>query len=331
VQLTLSFAARRRSRAFRVYYTTMIERCTPCSCKTVQAGDDVQSIDVLESIRNGCPALRSVFLPDDTWPDFKAWHAEPDSVAAHRSMLLLALERGHLARLTSPIYRYLVEGGGVRPCVRRQYVNDLRERWMHYPEPLERHQKSRIFTGRVTELQCAEWLEARGWVIAGLEASRMGPDIEARNASGALTAFEVKSIGSEDDDFEMILRSMAEGPSGGAVSAYSGINYLLFRVFEAAKQLAQFDGHRVAVAVIDDLTWWRFERPLENHWIDWENPTFLGHDAAWGMFTKEQEGRYPNLKAELSSVVGGIDAAWILRRSYGYEYHLEHELRTGGT
>lgn len=61
-------------------------------------------------------------------------------------MVLLALERGHLDRITSPVHRYL---------------------------------KSRIFRGRLTELQCAEWLEAQGWVIEGLEALRQGPDIEA--------------------------------------------------------------------------------------------------------------------------------------------------------
>jgi hypothetical protein len=270
-----------------------------------------------------------VFLPDDTWRDFKAWHVERDAVAAHRSMLLLALERGHLWRLTSPIHRYLIENGRLRSDVRRQYVKDLRERWMLYPDPLERHHKSRMFTGRVAELQCAEWLETRGCRIAGLEALRPGSDIEAATASGAVTAFEVKSIGSEDSDFAMILRSIAQAPSAGSVSPYVAINYLLFRVYEAAKQLAQFDGQRIAVVVIDDLTWWRFEMQLQNHWIDWANATFLDHDPEWETFVKEQEDRYPQLRTELRSVVGGINGAWVIKRVYGYEYRLEQELSTG--
>jgi len=51
---------------------------------------------------------------------------------------------------------------------------------MFYEDPLERHQKSRIFNGLVVELQFAEWLETLGWTIVGLEAFRDGPDIEAR-------------------------------------------------------------------------------------------------------------------------------------------------------
>jgi len=296
---------------------------------TPSSNNGAITIDVLAAIRTGCAALNSVFLPDDTWPDFKAWHVEPDAVAAHRSMLLLALERGHLGRLTGPIHRYLIENGRLRSHVRLQYVKDLRERWMLYPDPLERHHKSRMFTGRVAELQCAEWLETRGWRIVGLEALRPGSDIEAVTASGAVAAFEVKSIGSEDDDFAMILRSMAQGPSAGSVSPYVAINYLLFRVYEAAKQLAQFNGHRIAVAVIDDLTWWRFEMQLQNHWIEWGNPTFLAHDPEWEKFAKEQDDRYPELRAELRSVVGGIDGVWIIKRAYGYEHHLEQELSTG--
>lgn len=309
----------------------MAVRINSCGCTIARADNGAVSIDILEAIRTSCPALNSVFLPDDTWPDFKVWHAEPDRVAAHRSMLLLALERGHLSRLTSPIHRYLIKNGGLRPGVRRQYVKDLRERWMHYPDPLERHHKSRMFTGRVAELQCAEWLETGGWMITGLEALRQGADIEAKTVSGGVTAFEVKAIGSKDADFETILRSMAQGPSGGAVSAYAGINYLLFRVYEAAKQLAQFHGHRIAMVVIDDLTWWRFEMQLRDHLIDWANPTFLGHDPAWESFIKEQEKRYPELRVELPSVVAGINGTWVIRRSYGYEYHLEHELSTGNT
>jgi hypothetical protein len=75
-----------------------------CGCMTPSADDGATTIDVLEAIRAGCPALNSVFLPDDTWPDFRAWHAEPDTIAAHRSTLLMALERGHLGRLTGPIH-----------------------------------------------------------------------------------------------------------------------------------------------------------------------------------------------------------------------------------
>lgn len=124
-------------------------------------------------------------------------------------MLMLALERGHLARLTSSIHRYLIRNAAVRPEVRPQYVKDLVERWMHHPNPLERHRRSRRFNGRIAKLQCAEWLETSGWTILGLEALRQGSDIEAKSESGIVTAFEIKFIGSQDYDFEVILRSIA--------------------------------------------------------------------------------------------------------------------------
>src|SRR5215469_11510504 len=95
-----------------------------CACMTPWVDNERASIDILETIRAECPALRHIFLPDDVWLGFKAWHQNRDVVAAHRSMLLLALERGHLARLTSSIHRYLIEGGTVRQEVRRQYVKD---------------------------------------------------------------------------------------------------------------------------------------------------------------------------------------------------------------
>src|SRR5262245_16217755 len=63
---------------------------TSCACVTARSDPGPIAIVNLESIRDDCPALHSLFLPDDTWPEFKAWHAQPDEVALHRSMLLLA-------------------------------------------------------------------------------------------------------------------------------------------------------------------------------------------------------------------------------------------------
>jgi len=202
---------------------------------------------------------------------------------------------------------------------------------MFYEDPLERHQKSRIFAGLVVELQFAEWLETLGWTIVGLEAFREGADIEARTVSGVDTVFEVKAVGTEDQDFKMILRSLADEPAVTSVSPYVAMNYLLFRVYEAAKQLGRIDGPRIAVAVIDDTTWWRFEWPLENQWIDWVNPSFFDWDVEWEAFLKGQKGRYPDLRSELGSVLRGVDEVWIVRRSSGYEYHLEYRIRTRNT
>jgi hypothetical protein len=290
------------------------------------AVNDGLAIDTLESIRNDCPALRTVFLPDDAWAPFRAWHQQDDKVARHRSTLLLALERGHLGRLTSSIHRYLLHKDVLRPDVRRQYVKDLPELWMYHPNAIERHHRSRRHSGRIAELQCAEWLETRGWTVAGLEALRPGPDIEAKSELGIITAFELKFIGSQDIDFSMIVRSMAEGPSAYTVSPYAAINYLLFRIYEAAKQLVQYNGHKIAVAVIEDLTWSRFQLQLKNRWIDWRKPDFLPGDPEWQTFMDQQ--KKPSLNTELRQVLGRLDAAWVIRRTYGYEYQLVYEFHT---
>jgi len=125
-----------------------------CGCLTAPADNGGDPINHLENIRAECPALQYLFLPDEIWGDFKTQHQEPDGVAAHRSMLLLALKRGHLARLTGPIHRYLIEHGGPHPGLRRQYVKSLREKWMFYEDPLERHHEVKNFrwAGRGTSV-----------------------------------------------------------------------------------------------------------------------------------------------------------------------------------
>lgn len=300
----------------------------PCICMNPPNGRGGTPIERLSVIRSGCTALHGVFLPDQVWSEFEAWHRHPDTVGLHRSVLLLALQRGHLDRVTSAVHRYLIEADAIRPDVRQQYLKDLQERWMFCTDPLERHRKSRIFRGRLAELQCAEWLQSRTWVIDALEALREGSDIEATAPDGVVSAFEVKFIGTQDEDFEMILRSVGH-PAATSVSPYAAINYLLFRVYEAAKQLALVNRYRIAVVIVEDLTWWRFDVQLEEAWIDWSAPRFIGQDPDWEVFLTEQLHQYPELMSEMPSVLAQIGKIWIIRQSHGFQYHLEHELSVG--
>ena len=160
---------------------------------------------------------------------------------------------------------------------------------MLYADPIERHQKSRIFRSRLAELQCAEWLETQGQKIVGLEALREGPDIETVSANRGVEAFEVKFVGTEDADFSMILRSIAKQPAARWVSPYTASNYLVFRTYEAAKQLRLAAGVTTAVLILEELAWSRFEMPLRDAWIDWQNPAFIGQDSDWDKFLKKQK------------------------------------------
>jgi hypothetical protein len=115
------------------------------ACLDVHASVSEGSLETFAAVRSRCPALHRIFVPDEIWPDFQEWHRQPDDVAYHRSVFLLAMERGHLDRVTSAVHRYLITSGLPRPDVRKQYLADLRERWMPYANPVARHQKLRIF------------------------------------------------------------------------------------------------------------------------------------------------------------------------------------------
>jgi len=297
-----------------------------CVCVRSHDPNPETSAETLETVRLACPALRRVFLPDNVWPDFRQWNCRVDNISYHRSVILLALERGQLGKVTFPIHRYLINAGSVRPNVRQQYLKDLQEDWMRYETAIERHHKFRMFLGRLTELQFAEWLEQRAWKIVGLEALRKGSDIEAESNDGLLSGFEVKLIGTEDTDFQMILQSLAGKVVADSVSPYTALNYLLFRVYEAAKQLARVkNGRRIAVVIVNELTWWRFEVQLRNGWIDWTEPRFLGDDPAWGKFLERQQLTYIDLPADLPQALSKIDGVWIARELQDYEYRLEYE------
>lgn len=298
-----------------------MEEIAECSCrKTIPDGSDAL-LEVFARIRDECPALTQILVPDALWPDFQKWNARTDDEAQHRSVLLLALERGHLERITSPIHRYLLAAGLPRTDLRKQYRRDLGEQWMRYADPLERHRKSKSFLGRLVELQSAEWLEGLGWEIVGLEALRKGADIEARRQGGQLTAFQVKYIGMEDVDFEVVRMSLKGESEAIAVSPYTAANYLLFRAYEAAKQFQEAKRPRIVLLVVDAVTSFRFEYD----WIDWNDPQFFESDQGWQAFLERQRPEYPGLDTDLRQTLQTV-AVRIVKLSPGYKYDLEYEI-----
>jgi hypothetical protein len=215
--------------------------------------------------------------------------------------------------------------------VTKQYRQDLRERWMFNADPVERHRRFRSFFGKLAEIQCAEWLESQGWTISGLEALRQGPDIEAYTGNHRPTAFEVKFFGTENDDFALMLGSLAGHPAVRTVSPYVAANYLLFKAYDAATQFKGKSCGRIAVLIIDESTWWRFEVQLRNNWLDWTDPRFLRDNSGeWERFLAEKiakcPAKYSTITADLRPVLHWLDAVWILKRSAGYQYHREFEI-----
>ena len=181
--------------------------------------------------------------------------------------------------------------------------------------------------GRLVELQFAEWLEALGWEIAGLEALGEDSDIEARRQRSQLTAFEVKFIGTDDVDFEVVRMSLKGESAAKAVSPYSATNYLLFRGYEAAKQLQKVKHARVALLVVDAVTGFRFEYG----WIDWNDPRFFPGDQSWQEFLKRKRHRYSLLESDLRPTLNSVNAVWIVELSSGYKYDRKYEISIRGT
>lgn len=100
-------------------------------------------------------------------------------------------------------------------------------------------------------------------------------------------------------------------------------NYVLFRAYESGKQLHAYPSRRVAVLAIEELAWHDFRLQLEEGWIDWAKPTFLGNDPEWEAFLRSQEIRYPQMREELQTIVTSLDEVWIVQRPSSFEFRLE--------
>jgi hypothetical protein len=176
-------------------------------------------------------------------------------------------------------------------------------------------------------LQFAEWLEENGSIVTGLEAIRPGPDFEATDSDGSTSAIEVKFIGASDEEFATLVQAMnGSNWIPEMASAPLGVNYLLFRVYEAAKQLEPVTGRRTAAVLVDDLTWGiNFDAQIRHNWIDWSDPRFLPRAGEkWDAFIEhQQETRFPDLLSDLGATVRSLTSVMVMRRSYGYRYHRE--------
>lgn len=292
-----------------------------CPCSTSGEVQLDSALETLAKLRSSCPVLAKLVLPDKIWDRFEQWHRNPDDVASHCSVILLALHRGCLSEVTLPLHSLVMDGAEVKADLTPQYRNDLAERWMHYAGATERHQKSRMFRGRLVELQFAEWLSKSGYRVVGLEALGGESDISARTASGAPATFEVKFIGTEDDDFEAVVKALAGHGGGRVISPYSPINYLLFRAYEAARQLGQVAGLRKAAVIIDALAWDRFEMQLEQGWVNWDAPEFLGSCQDWERFLATQLGRYPGLPGDLAATLASLDELLVVVQSSRFQFN----------
>jgi len=301
-----------------------------CECQLVDSDQAPPQADAFDDVRRGCIALRHLLAPDDVWPSIAA-DAKSPNAALHRSCLLLAFERGHLAKLTWPVHKFLCDDSGVRPAVVGQYRSDLREHWLLEPDPVRRHERFRRFFGKVVELQVAAWLAEMGWHVSGLEALGARSDIEARSPDGTSYVIEVKYIGQTTEDFTDVVEALSGGTVAGSKPLYGAINYLLYRVYEAARSLRRQSGARLAIIVIDAQSWYAFNAPLKHAWLNWQKPGFLATaEGGWNDFLLKSRNTNPAIDAEVEAFVQELDAVWVARLNGAYEYSLEHQLTPAG-
>jgi hypothetical protein len=306
---------------------------THCACylatddiDALRHADDTIALEGFAKIRDNCPALSQVLVPDSIWPEFLEWHKKGDDEATHASVSFLAYVRGRISKVTDPIHQFLMNGGAIAQNARKQYLRDLREKWLLDPSYAERHRLSKIFRGRLVELQYAAWLESQGHAITGLEALRVGPDIEARSPDGAQTAYEIKFFGMEATDFQMFVESLKDEPAGGSISPYQAINYLIFRVYQAALQLASSSDQRVVVIVVDETAWFRFSLQFDGKWIDWTDPAFIQLDDDFKKFLQTQAGGVPS-SDDLRNAISQIDRVKVYKQNSAFEFLLKSDVR----
>lgn len=302
-----------------------------CNCQTIKCqlvnGIKTNWSDVLnqfESVRKNCPALREIFVPEDYWPQFREKTLETLNEAGQQYILLSAFKGGNLGKITLPVHSYLLHGEEPK-VLTNNYKKDLIDKWKSETTPLKRHKEARGFNGKLAELIAASWIDSGGWKIKNLAALGGAYDIEAISPGEKYSAIEVKYIGEEDWKFEEDLECLKSGEAiSGSLPHYDGYNYILFKAYEATKQLYkfEFEGDRYIFIVISDLAWNCLDIAVNDNWF--QHPLKFTNLASskWKYFlSKQKGGKYPNIEKEIKEVLNQIKEMWIIKDAC-WEYSL---------
>lgn len=278
--------------------------------------------------RERCPALK-LTIPDSLLEKHFEFSNSPPDDAYHCSVPLLAYCQGHLPAFTELLHRYLLDGDQPRADLTSQYKNDLRERWFLESDPTSRYRSARLYQSRLAELSFVRWLERHAWKINTLEAYGGRYDVSAVAPTGQEVDFEVKFLAQREILFELN-RSSSQFPTSGWLGMYSPIDYLLFRIYEAARQLERAKSIRIAVAIVKDYQV-SYQIPLTENWIDWANPSFLRRDSEIEAFLARQYEKNADLDTDIRRAIAEINEVWILKDGGPFDLELAHRSPTKGT
>lgn len=295
-----------------------------CNCqKSTSHSKHNGTINDFYSLRNCCPALQ-LTIPDDLIENHRKFVSAPLDDANHCSIPFLAFRNGYLAEFTRPIHRFALDSIKLRSNLTNQYKSDFRETWILGADELSRYKKSRNYLSRLGELHFAQWLEGQQWEITNLEMYGGNFDVEGTQNDVGATSFEVKFLSRREVVFELINDSFAN-PRTHSLGVYSPIDYLLFRLHEAAHQLQKANTKKIAVAIIEDYDL-SYKIPLKENWINWKQPVFLKKDSEIQDFLNARYAENPNLDSDLTASISTLSEIWILRYNDNFELHREHKI-----
>ncbi len=221
-------------------------------------------------VRTKCPVLREIVIPDDEWAHYTAFIESDMGTARLRPILYLAHQRGELSKVTECLHAHLIPRLAAGEELHPNYRRDLVENWFRAESEERQHEKARGFMGKYMEFKVASWLEALGDQVVGLEAFGGEFDISAENCD-----IEVKYVGVDTSDFDVVVRAMQRKPAVHKSSPYEDADYVLFRLLEAAMKVSRSDKRRICALVLQDTAWSRVSLAFEDQWIDWRKPQFL--------------------------------------------------------
>lgn len=275
-------------------------------------------------IRNKCPALNKIFVPDEIFENFMLASSNFNTTR-HQPIVIGLLRNNCLSKITVPAHLYLMEDGIVSSRLTKQYKKDLMETWITESEPIERHRKNRIFEGKLAEILCANYLENKGWRITNLEALGGNHDIEAFNKNNEPVTGEIKYIGLEDDRFFEMEESIATGNAvGGPLTVYDGYNYLILKICEAAYQLRHSEGKKIVFLIIGNVASSFINFQVKN-FLQIEKPRFSFSPQAsnkWQEFFTglQKQEKYREIGLNTESIIAICDSVWIICEKNYYEY-----------
>ncbi|NQU99979.1 MAG: hypothetical protein HQ538_04525 [Parcubacteria group bacterium] len=294
-----------------------IDGITACSCQNMSNIDSTEeAIDELYSVRKKCPVLSDLFIPDEILKCHKhntrtLYIDQNNEHLQHQSKLVLGIRYNYLKKITAPSHSFLIKDGKVREEGKKNYRNDLNEKWLFKKTEIDRHKKSRAHNGKLFELHIASWLQKKGWEIINLEAMGGNCDIQAKNKDGDIFSVEVKYIGREDRD---LINSVSW------YNVNSLHDFILLKAYDGVEQLKDStDEKKMVIVVLSELEH-KYSTPFSG--IPWKNLTFQDDDEDFKSFLEgeKKKGKYSTVDRDLKSVLQQLDIIQVVQLGSSFDF-----------